>query len=378
MEPKPRNKAAWRSDRRRRSALEAFADCPAKYEGEYLLGVENSSGESRRGTAFHAARELYIRKLLAVRETDNPALALEALEEARVIHVLPTDEWLDVESLWWRYVERWKFPLDLYVQTESTLGHKGLSFTPDLVLVADADVLTIEDLKTSWHMPSQDMLARSFQTRFYLAQARIIYPGFARYVMVYDYVRYNTQLTVELEPSVLDDCDRQLQELTTAMDAADESGKFPAYGGSHCGFCKRRCPGVADSLATLPTRVGPKKDSLLKIIQAHAILQRQADQLYDALKAAAKAEGPLRAAGVEWSYRSRSRKLYPLLPVAKALVDAEVVDIPLFVSASNLAPALERNRHKLELRNAIDALAVTKVETVFGQTKDVNPKAEAE
>lgn len=352
-----------RVDNRRRSARETFAHCPYRYASEYVWGVDMNSTPARRGTTFHKARELYIRGLWQERAKADHEIAASALFEANRTLSLPHAARLDLESLWSRWIERFELNLDTFVEVESgKMSHFGAELRLDEVH-AIGDTLRIVDAKTHWRIPSQSEADESFQAAFYLAGARRLFPGFDRYELVYDYVRYGVPLKVSHGHAEMDLTDAICEEQEAAMRDAEESGLFPAQGGAHCATCLAACP-IVESTDRAPVRVTSDQEAK-RMVGELAAFYRAEEVRQAALRAWADEHGPVESHGISWAHRPVERHTYPARAVL-AVLDAHGVDFTPMLSASAVKPLLTSKRKYIAVQAEIQATAVTKVQTRFG------------
>lgn len=329
-------------ERRQRSARETFAACQLKYKAAYIDDVDMSSDVTRRGDTFHTAREIYIRLLWSNRRTNDHELARAAVKHANIIAPLPFSLRLDVQSLWERWTERYRLNLDTFIETEmrGRMCHYGCELRLDEVHAPTPDTLRIIDCKTNWQIPSQSALDESFQAALYLGAARRIFPGFARYEMVYDFVRYGQALTVTKSQAEMDAIDDVCSEQDHAMANAEATGFFPATGGA------------------------------LETVQKLAALHRASFLYRTALQGYCDAEGleGVESHGVRWAYRPIERTQYAAESVIAALREHGFTEQAESVKLSYTAvkPYVTSKKKYKAVEPALNLLAVTTTRTEFG------------
>lgn len=351
------------TERRRRSARELFSNCQHAYADNYIHDIDSGNSVTRRGSTFHRAREIYIRSLFASKQTDDFELATAAMTQALIELPLPYAEELDCADLWLRFAERFSLPLSQYYGTETTLMMFSTLLRYDLVLVPDANTLLIDDAKTNWQLPSQSALENAYQNAFYLSAARLLFPGFKRYVFRYDFVRFNQFRFVEKTDAEMDAFEEHISTQDEAMARAEELGAFPATAGAHCGTClTAKCP-VADNAMRFSGRLtGPAEAS--EAVRVIAALHRSLELRQEALRAYSAEHGPVTGSGIEWAHRPVEQAKYPAGAVLEVLESTGTV-FPLYLSGSAVKPLLTSKRKYSAIAPAIKALAEIKVKTEF-------------
>lgn len=346
----------------RRSALESFACCPLKFKAIYRDGLTEMQDASRRGQTFHLAVELYIKALRTSGEKADPDLAREALDEAFVQQPLPPKEWQDVEGLWWRWVEAFELDHNAFVLMEAKqVARMGLTWTPDLVYTDGPDVLKLIDFKTHWAIWTQAQAEEKFQARFYLAQARRAFPGFLAYTIEFHFVRWGVQVAVTLSPAALDDVDTQVDTILAGIQRAERANVWTPTPGAHCRTCAVECP-VASEAARLPVRVTSSAEAEHAAGELLA-LEQAVSARREALKEFTKTNGPVAVGGVEFGYRTATRRSYPADAVVDILRDGEI-QFPLFFTPSTLKGLLTAKKYA-HVQPDLAALATSKTITEF-------------
>ncbi len=358
--------SAMTSNAKRRSARESASDCLAKFRGQYIDGVDMSSGVTRRGTAFHRAVQLYVLGLWETKQRADYELATQAYHAACAEHPLPDEEWADFGSLWSRFTERFELPLEQFYTTESGGEFMGAQMSFDLVLVPDDSTLRIMDWKSHWRIPPQPELENSFQAGMYLAAARSLFPGFERYELAFDFIRYNQQITVTKTHAELDAFVQRIDQIDAALEEAAATGVYPATPGKHCNTCRLKCE-VADRRGAIPPRFTTYEEAQAAIGEFHA-LNTRAMQLRASIAAYGEACGPIRHNGLMWAFTPKDSTVYPVIETVKAVEAAGVV--PGFkweMSASAVKPLLGRKYQSCH--DSVKALARTSTRTEFGPVK---------
>lgn len=351
-------------ERRRRSAREVFSQCRARYKGEYLDGLSSDSLVARRGSTFHKAREHYIRELWRTQQAADFELAAAALAQALIELPIPYAEEQDVRDLWARWTERFELPLQQFVAVETDkLTAFSTVLRYDLVLVPSPDTLLIDDAKTSYQVPSEDALEHGFQANFYLTAARLLFPGFLRYAMRFDYIRHNAQITVELTASELDVCEAAILTQDAAMALAESTQTFPATGGAHCGYCTIDCP-LVDHAAYQRSRCNSDTDAMLVADEIAALSQGIA-QRREALRSYADQHGPIESSGVRWAHWPQAKTTYPAQAVI-AVLDQAKTPYALTLSLTAVKPLVTSKKKYAHVAEAIKALGTTLTFTTFG------------
>lgn len=351
-------------ERRRRSARETFSNCAHRYHAEYIAEVESGNSVTRRGSTWHLARELYIGDLWSARLTDDFELARGAMSRAMKALPLPFAEELDCRDLWKRWIERFRLPIAEFFSCEARdLFAFGAQMRFDLVLVPSPDTLRINDAKTNWSIPSQDILDAHFQPAMYLAAARRLFPGFSRYEFEWDFIRFNQQRITMKTPAELDDVEDTLSDQDEAMSKAEESGVFGATGGSHCGTCVcRDCPVVGNALRYSPVMAGLPEAA--KTVGEIAALHRAIELRQSALRAYCDDHGAVQGGGIEWAHRAVTHNRYPAAGVLAVLNDAGVT-FPLYFNGTAVKPLTTSKRKYTAIEQQIKDLAVPTTKTEF-------------
>lgn len=344
----------------RRSAVETADGCLYRYEAIYERGFEDTSDDARRGTGWHDAAKVYIRSLAKAQLTSDAELARLALRQGLLVSGTPARLWDEIEALWWPWVERFELDLEAYLLAEERQERAGFVWTPDLVY-AQGDAIEMKDFKTHWAIWSESKARGELQARWYAWQAAQVWPGFARYRITFEFIRYGAAVTVEFSPAEIETVEAQVQETLARVERARATNTWPATPGAQCGYCRLECPTVDDALRA-PVRVLDKLDA--ERIAGEALVLAQAHEArLNALKAWCTTDGAVAAGDMEYAYRASAVVRFPIGPVMQVLTAAGIV--PAFkVSASALSSFLTTKKHA-HVRQAIEALAQPTVRTTF-------------
>jgi hypothetical protein len=358
--------------RRRRSARETFAACRLKYAEIYVRGADMGSAATIRGQVIHDAQATYVNHLFADKLTDDADMAQEALSAARVAAAgLVFTEWADVEQLWARWAPNFRLDIDRFVSVEGAQECFDTVMRFDRVMAVDADTLRIHDTKTHWAITPAHVLENSWQSAMYLAAARTLYPGWRRYQMVYEFIRYGvTSDVIEKSDAELDVIEQAIRESDEAMAQAEASGKFPATGGHHCHTCTL-------AATTCPLVQHVCVDSPQEAVGAIAAHERARAVHIDRLRAHVDANGPVEAGGVEWAHRPKTRTEYPALAVLDILTAHELPKAQFRLSATAVKPILTTRKYAA-VREQVAAQGIVKPSVSVFSGKAVSPDEDAE
>ncbi|MGE0447354.1 MAG: PD-(D/E)XK nuclease family protein [Vicinamibacterales bacterium] len=359
----------------RRSAFEAFA-CPFLYRAKYEEGYEDSSPPAQRGTAFHACAAEYIRLLYAAEQDSDPVLAQQALETGLAERPLAYDLILDIEKhLWPRFVEKFRLNREAFVLAEERQGDGTVTWQPDLVYAYEhPSVLKVVDWKTFFVGLTEVEASEAFQTDFYLWQAMHVWPGFERYEMTYVFPRLGYAITVAKTPQELERFGDRVQSLIAQIQQARATNYWPAVPGDHCKYCTLACP-IADDPRRMPLRVVTREDAEAALLKAVA-LQRQFDQLKEALRGFAEMHGTVSVNGVAAQHKETLSRRFNLVDVLDVLATHDITDLSTLpkmeVSATTLRPLLETKK-RAAIGAALLEKAVVKHGERFEISKPVDP-----
>lgn len=314
----------------RRSALEA-ARCLYRYHHVYNLGVDESSDPNRRGRAFHAAAEAYIKKLIALKVTADIDLAREAFTDALEAELLPSHLIGETEQLFFRWAESFELDLDAVLvvddRIETELEGELFTWAPDLVYARDGGI-DIWDWKTHFAAHTESQARFDFQAVWYLLMARIQWPGFRRYRFFFRYTRIG--LTVPADGVELLDEDeaaaeRRILGAVAVVQEARRRDEWPAMAGPHCQFCRLKCP-IAEQSGTMPLRVDGEAD-LEALANEWIAIGRRFDQIGALLKNYVSVDGPFQALGMRFDMKPIEKATYPVDEVL-AVLDHHGVEFP--------------------------------------------------
>jgi hypothetical protein len=352
------------SERRRRSAREWFANCRHAYAATYVHGLTTDSNATRRGSCFHDARHRYINELWRKQYVSDHELAQIALTQACVEHPLPYDEWQDVRDLWARWSERYELNLTTFFSVEQAIaGPFGADLRLDEVHVPGPDTIRAIDAKTWWRIPSQAEMVESFQTRYYLAAMRRVFPGFRRYEIQYEIVRYSTlSEVITADDGDLDEFEEYIAEQDISMASAEESADYPATAGAHCAYCVATCP-IVDHPFGGARRVD-SHECAGGVVRVLAALHHTVEGLTAILRGYSEQHGRVESGGIEWAFRPTERHVYPAQAVLDVL-EQHGTPFKLMLSGTAVKPLLTSKKKYAHLADDIRALAQTKVTTKF-------------
>jgi hypothetical protein len=349
---------------RSRSDFESFS-CPFRYHKIVIQGVRDTSDAARRGSTFHVATRIYTQALALRGEASDVDLAAEAVHRACVEEQTPAHLIPDVDGLWQGWVERFELDVRAFLLAEERQGVDRRTFRPDVVY-AFPDVLEVRDYKTHWQILTEAQAGQELQARMYGWLASQIWPGFARYRFVFDFVRYHHEVVVEFDLGALDEIARQLDTLEAAIDIAEQTQTFPAIPGAGCRYCHLACP-LTDDAQRLPVRV-TSAEAFARLAGEALVLQRAYDERWEALKAFAAFEGPQIVGGMEFAFRPRESLSFPAVPVLDALRERQADASKLTFSKSDLKSFLMAKKYA-HIKAALDPLGTTKTSTVFSAKK---------
>jgi len=136
--------------------------------------------------------------------------------------------------------ERLEMPVELGDGSEAVFHGK-----PDMVGRLPGKLCEITDWKTNWWPDTEEEFEVYPQLDRYALLVHDHYPGFERFVLRKQFVRYrNASLEREI---TLSDLEQVRHELVTEIEQAievEEGGEYPATGGGWCGVCRHHaeCP----------------------------------------------------------------------------------------------------------------------------------------
>lgn len=355
----------------RRSALEAFA-CPHRYHEIVVRGVPDDSPEAQRGQCVHAAARLYVHALAATKTPQDADTARWALDEAIRETLPPAHQIDDIRDVWQRWAERFELDVDAFLLAEVKQIRGRRTWTPD-VIYARPGMLEIADLKTFFIGLTPAHARTLMQTRFYVAEAAKIWPGFDVYRMTYDFMRLGWSVSVDFRASEIDELDDIVRQVELAADAARQAGVYPAKPGPHCDFCRLACPLEAELRASgrlmAPLRMTTEAEAV-RAAEEYLVLARAAELRRDALAVWVATMGDLDIAGTRFHYKTQETERYPAAGVYRALgvpVPEDAAGSDLTLSKTAVGRYL-RNRRWAHAREAIARLAEVTTRSVFAVT----------
>ncbi len=304
----------------RQSAI-AASSCLKRYHDIYELGIEDSSDESRRGTAFHdIALQRYIPRLVELGEDQNLDELDRAFQAGIVATKCPPHLYDEVEDLTFAWGRRFELDRRALLAVEERQRAFGASGSLDLAFAyrtsPRGSLLSIRDFKTWRAILNEDAVRAEFQGKLYTRLAMHAWPGFDVYEFVIDHVRYGVETAVEYSAEDLESLDRQVETRLAQIADARRSGEWPAQPGEHCGFCRLDCS-AADDPRVHDRRCANAEEAA---IVAGRILANRSRMAADvaALKSWCMTEGAVAAGRMEFAHREVERKKWIVADVLKA------------------------------------------------------------
>lgn len=301
----------------RRSAAESARACLFRFNKIWRQNTPDTSDPSLRGIGFHLCASKYISRLHAAQlETDEEEARL-AFQEGVAEALTPPHLVAEVRDLFFRWARSFSLDLAHYVVSEERqMGRDGSTWTPDLIYALPTG-LVIFDWKTYYHELTQEQVKQDWQVRWYLVAASKLFPNFPNYTFVMSFVRFGTQVSVDFEPSDLDDFAQEAGAIAATVREAEARDEWPATPGDHCRFCNLQCP-VVDHPAVIPARLitRDQAEKAGALILAGEALLKNAKK---ALKAYAAANGAVEVNGMVFDNRPQLQRTYPVDQVVKAL-----------------------------------------------------------
>lgn len=294
--------------RRRRSAVESFG-CPLRYKLVVLEGVDDSGDETLRGRFFHVAAHLYIRLL----EDRNLDADLETAREAfrRAFHfcAIPDHLIAQVEVLFFYWAENFELNLDALLTAEELQRSERREFRPDLVYFHPGAILEIVDWKTYFQALTEEQAREELQLRWYLIEAKKIWPNARVYRFTFVFVRINVTVSLDFTPDEIDEWEPAIAGRIEAIEHAESVGEFPPMPGSHCRLCRLNCP-VADDPRRLPVRV-PSREVAVKVAGEILVHEQRLKALRRALGGFCAIDGPVEVGGQIFGHMATETVRYP-------------------------------------------------------------------
>lgn len=348
-------------DEWRRSALEA-ARCLFRYYHVYEAAlVDESSDPNRRGRAFHAAAEGYVKKLILTKTSADLDLAREAFTDALEAELLPSHLISETEMLFFRWAEGFELDLDAVFIVEDRIKTEleGEVFTwqPDLVYARDGGI-DIFDWKTHFAALTDSQSRNDFQALFYLLMAAIQWPNFRRYRFFYRYVRLGLTVPehgVELSAEDVMGAERRILGAVTVILSARERNEWPAAAGPHCQFCQlANCP-IVTNPHRMPVRVD-NDDDRDELANQYIALGRRLDQIGELLKNVVTVDGPFTFNGTRFDLKQIEKSIFPMDEVL-AILDAHDVEFPsdAHMSKKGLGDLVDTRKYPAVARDLLSA-----------------------
>jgi hypothetical protein len=291
----------------RRSALESFDGCPHRFNVLYNLCLCGHTRQDHTDGTGECCGQVKRKGLVAVDAGPLPRHVPCDCEAFRPVEDKGDESQRGIafHEIAFRYIDRL-----------ARLGLETDRFTwiPDLVYVYPNRV-TIKDWKTYYKGLTPDQARSEFQLKFYLLQAKDIWPGFEEYEFVFVFVRLGYEVSVVLRPDDIEAFRPEVEAITLAMAEAARTGNFPAIQGSHCGLCRLKCP-LADNPMKLPARFQTTEQAQ-QAFGRLLTLEQEVKALKKGLAAWCMTEGPLHYRGQEYLHKSSTSRRYP----AAAVID---------------------------------------------------------
>ena len=336
---------AMQPRRHRRSALEAVS-CPHRYHELYERPdpVDDTSDEAIRGSAFHDVAKVYIRRLASLGLATDHEELIRALHATIAVTKTPPHLVREVEDLAIRWGQRFELDLDAYLLAEETqvLLAEGVEWTPDLVYARPYELEQV-DWKTYWVGLTDDQVKQQFQAQVYVWQASKVWPNFDQYRFTFSFPRLGYEATGIWYPEEIE----QLEPIVTSrigiIDDCRTRNEWPAIPGTHCGFCRLKCP-KRDHMA-LEAQRATTDDQAAELAAELLVLDQAVTSRKKALKAWCKTEGPVNANGARFGFQTYYERRFLVQDVLKVLQGHGIEKPQFSVSASSLATYLKTKMH---------------------------------
>ncbi len=355
-----------------RSALEA-SGCPHRYKQIYVLGYQDDSLFSRRGTAFHRCVRLYIQRLvdLQLAGGDQEEADKAFLEGVRDVRLAPSLVH-EVRDVFDRFTQNFDFNVGAYVHHEDrilrTEADVPYQFEPDLVYAhSDRNELEVPDWKTYYRTLPEAQVRQLVQTRYYIWAAMQEWPGFETYRFTMEFPRLNQKTSVVFKASDFAELDREVRAMDASRQALHEDRgekAWPAIPGDECSFCGLDCPRLKDGQSGF-VRVNDKA-SFDKVAQEKLAHEQRDKALTAALKGYVTINGPQNVNGEVFAHFPSMKRSYPAATVVDRMREKRMS--PEFtVSASSLKKAFKDNAG---LENDLMAVCDAKPSSRFSHTSE--------
>jgi hypothetical protein len=296
-----------------------------RYKAHWVDGVPDQNDFSLRGIAFHACAHNYIMRLVELQIQSDADEARAAFKEAIAESQTPAHLVPEVHEIFLGWAEHFELDLQWFMAAEQhEIGKNQHTFTPDLVYARPTG-LEIVDFKTYWVAMTEEQIRNDFQSKFYIYNARRIWPNFPTYTFTHSYVRFGSKVSVQFTENDLAPFADEVEAIVRTIQVAEERDEWPATPGPECAYCSLACP-VVDNPMLVPKRLTVPEQAVLVggTILAMEAWVRTAKK---ALKAYCAGNGPITVKGVEFDNRPVMQRSYPIdqvLAEMKALgVDAD-------------------------------------------------------
>jgi hypothetical protein len=192
---------------------------------------------------------------------------------------------------------------------------------------------------------------------------RRVFPGFRRYEIQYEIVRYSTlSEVITADDGDLDEFEEYIAEQDISMASAEESADYPATAGAHCAYCVATCP-IVDHPFGGARRVD-SHECAGGVVRELAALHHRVEGLTAILRGYSEQHGRVESGGIEWAFRPTERHVYPAQAVLDVL-EQHGTPFKLMLSGTAVKPLLTSKKKYAHLADDIRALAQTKVTTKF-------------
>lgn len=325
----------------RRSEAETFG-CPHRYDAIYNRGADDTGDESKRGRVFHDCAWIYATRLASLNVSSDYEESQAAFAKGVEMGGCPDQLIHEVEQLFFRWAERFELDLQAFLVAEQLQRHGNRIFRPDLVYARPQE-LEITDLKTYYRGLTEAQALKELQLRWYLVEAKKVWPGFPRYRFTYDFVRLHYTVSLVFTPDEVDEFEPGVQASIDAIARAQRTGEYPAIPGSHCGLCRVVCP-IVDDPARLPVRFTAPEHAQQGAGELLALGQR-VKALRAALGSYCQEHGRIVVGGQEFSHYQETHRKWPAAEVIDFLRERGAAVETLRIGKSGLGEHGKKRAH---------------------------------
>lgn len=325
-----------------RSMLEA-SECGFRLNEVYNKGMNDSSLVSRRGSAYHAVKAAYVKRLAAANVEMDAEEATLAFQEGIVESKCPPQLVAEVRNIFDRHVQHFTLDRQAYHSTEDRVVRRDAPvpyiLEADLIYIWTArNEVEVQDDKTYYVGFSEAHARELLQTRYYVWAAMQECPGFQTYRFTYNFVRLNTCVSVTFDASDFDMLDREIRAWESSRRERYAKQDWEAVPGDVCAFCSLDCP-VMDDPRRVAVRVNTP-DSFQMAAGRLLVMKKEMKALTASLKSYATVEGAQDVNGEVFAFRPSVSKSYPVFDVVDAMRQRNVA-LPVYISGSALKPAFK-------------------------------------